>query len=473
MFSSLRARLFSGFVLVIAMVLVISAVSLLLFVARSNLAARLDLRNTASKLFSRVELEREKFDDLNDLVHEIDENIGFRTVVVGPMGGVVADSRGDEEAGFPAFRKIPVDPFLETLNISDLDGKVWFYTGRQLPLGFALIVMEQRQPLRELVRSPISGELLRALAQSGTIAMVIALILAFLISRSVASPLRQISEASVQLAKGDKTYVEPQGPREVRRLGEAFNEMSAQVHASQQSQRDFVANVSHELKTPLTSVQGFAQAILDGTAGTPESRQKAAQVIYDESGRMYRMVLDLLDLAKLDAGTAELVMDDVSLDLLLDAVVERFAPQSAQAAVEVVSRVGSLPIVAGDGDRLAQVFNNLVENAIKHTPAGGNVTITSELKQGDVLVHVQDSGPGIPPEEAARIFERFYQLDKARKGGPSHSVGLGLAIASEIVQAHGGEISVKSEIGEGSVFTVRLPISHPDDGTLASMRARR
>jgi two-component system sensor histidine kinase ResE len=299
------------------------------------------------------------------------------------------------------------------------------------------------------------------------------LFLAFLISRSVASPLRQISEASIHLANGEKTYVKPQGPKEVRRLGEVFNEMSAQVHASQQSQRDFVANVSHELKTPLTSVQGFAQAILDGTAGTPEAQQKAAQVIYDESGRMYRMVLDLLDLAKLDAGTAELVMEVVSLDLLLDAVVERFTPQSAQAQVEIVNNSGSLPAIAGDGDRLAQVFNNLVENAIKHTPAGGKVTLTSVVEEGNVLVHVQDSGPGIPPEEAARIFERFYQLDKARKGGPAHSVGLGLAIASQIVQAHGGEISVKSEIGKGSVFTVRLPVSRQDGETLASKRIKR
>lgn len=472
MFSSLRSRLFTGFVLVIAVVLVISAASLLLFVARSNLAARLDLRNTASKLFARVEIDRQNVDNLDDLVKQIDENIGFRTVVIGPLGGVLADSRGNEEAGFPAFRKIPADPFLETLNIKDLDGRVWFYTGRQLPLGFSLIIMERRQPLRDLVTSPISGELLKALAQSGAIAMMIALILAYLISRSVASPLRQISEASIQLAKGEKTWVEPQGPEEVRRLGEVFNEMSAQVHASQQSQRDFVANVSHELKTPLTSVQGFAQAILDGTAGTPEAQHKAAQVIYDESERMYRMVLDLLDLARLDAGTADLVMDVVSLDLLLNAVVERLAPQSAQAQVEIRNSSGSLPDIAGDGDRLAQVFNNLVENAIKHTPAGDTVMITSETEIGTVLVHVQDSGPGIPPEEAARIFERFYQLDKARKGGPAHSVGLGLAIASQIVQAHGGEITVKSEVGKGSVFTVRLPVSRPDEGTLASRRVQ-
>lgn len=461
MFSTLRARLFSGFVLVITVVLVISATSLLLFVARNNLATRLDLRNTAGKLFERVQLDRANLNNLEDFVQQIDGNIGYRTIVIGPLGTAIADSRDEDLVGFPVFRNLSSDPFPEIYSIKDLDGKVWLYTGRQLPLGFSLIILEPRQPLRDLVASPISGELVQALAQSGVVAMAIALLLAYLISRSVASPLKQISDAAIELAQGGESFVEPQGPKEVRLLGEAFNEMSAQVNASQQSQRDFVANVSHELKTPLTSVQGFAQAILDGTAKTPGAQQKAAQVIYDESGRMYRMVLDLLDLAKLDAGTADLRMGEVALDMLLDAVVERFGPQSARAEAEIIRQGDSLPQVTGDGDRLAQVFDNLVENALKHTPAGGQVQISSEVQDKHVIIRVQDSGSGIPPEEAARIFERFYQLDKSRKGGPAHSVGLGLAIARQIVQAHGGEIGVESVVGEGSVFTVRLPVSHP------------
>ncbi len=150
------------------------------------------------------------------------------------------------------------------------------------------------------------------------------------------------------------------------------------VHASQQSQRDFVANVSHELKTPLTSVQGFAQAILDGTAETPEAQQQAAQVIYDEAGRMHRLVLDLLDLARLDGGTADLRRERVSLTVLLQAVIERLTPQSVQAGVSLVDQVPDLPDVIGDGDRLSQVFNNLVDNAIKHTPAGGEVALSAK-----------------------------------------------------------------------------------------------
>jgi two-component system sensor histidine kinase ResE len=262
------------------------------------------------------------------------------------------------------------------------------------------------------------------------------------------------------------------GPEEVRALGEAFNEMTDRVHASQQSQRDFVANVSHELKTPLTSIQGFAQAILDGAASTPEAQAKAAQVIYDESGRMHRLVLDLLDLARLDAGTADIARAPVNLTALLQAVGDKFVPQSRELKVKLISEIEPLPAFIGDGDRLSQVFTNLVDNALKHTPEGGQVTLRAHREVGLVMISVEDSGQGIPPEELSRIFERFYQLDKSRKGGPGHGVGLGLAIAREIIQAHYGTLTASSLEGVGSTFTVTLPVAQPDDTTWVAPRKK-
>ena len=470
MFASLRSRLFIGFILVIAVVLLISAVTLLVFAARSNMTVRAELRNTAARLLQRPELGLDRPGLHDELVKRISENFGFRVLVVDAQGRVIADSDAGESVAFQSALPIPLDPLREVFTIRDVDGQLWLYTGRRAASGFALVLMEPRRPLRDLLSSPITVELLRALGQSGLVALALSLILAFVLSRSVAAPLSQISEAARRLASGQKTVVQPAGPKEVRILAQSFNEMSAQVFSSQQSQRDFVANVSHELKTPLTSVQGFAQAILDGTAATPEARQQAAQVIYDESGRMHRLVLDLLDLARLDAGTADLRRERVELDVLLQAVIERLMPQSAQAGVDLVDQIGSLPSVVGDGDRLSQVFNNLVENAIKHTPAGGKVWISTQAADGGVTVSIRDTGPGIPPEELNRIFERFYQIDKSRKHGPSHSAGLGLAIAGQIVEAHGGRISARSVVGEGSEFTVTLPAARPDDPTL-EMRA--
>jgi signal transduction histidine kinase len=251
--------------------------------------------------------------------------------------------------------------------------------------------------------------------------------------------------------------------------------MSQRVQASQQSQREFVANVSHELKTPLTSIQGFAQAVLDGAAQTPEALQQAAGVIYNEASRMNRLVMDLLSLARLEAGTADLQSAPVNMDLLLRGVVEKFTPQAQAAQVDLREDIHDVPGLIGDGDRLAQVFTNLVDNAIKFTPPGGQVTVTAQPEDGWVTVRVVDSGPGIAPEDQARIFERFYQVDKSRRGGTGRGVGLGLAIAQQIVLAHHGKIWVESQSGQGSCFMVKLPLAKPTaqaDNSILTMKLK-
>jgi signal transduction histidine kinase len=239
--------------------------------------------------------------------------------------------------------------------------------------------------------------------------------------------------------------------------------MISRVEGSQKSQRDFVANVSHELKTPLTSIQGFAQALLDDTADTPERRKQAAQIIYDEAGRMHRMALDLLDLARLEGGIADLEMSPVDIGTLLRSVVEKFTLQAQKAGIRLQTNISEdLPTLLGDGDRLAQVLANLVDNALKFTPANGQVTLSAMIAGAEMEILVTDTGPGIPQEALSRIFDRFYQVDPSRAGGETpagqRGVGLGLAIAREVVQAHGGRISVRSKVGRGTTFVIYLPI---------------
>jgi signal transduction histidine kinase len=224
------------------------------------------------------------------------------------------------------------------------------------------------------------------------------------------------------------------------------------------------------LKTPLTSVQGFAQAILDGAADTPEARRHAAEVIYNEAGRMHRLVLDLLDLARLEAGTADLKMGAVEMSALLNGIAEKFAPLAGQVGVRLVVQAGGLPVMMGDGDRLAQVFTNLVDNALKFTPPGGAVTLQARLAEGQMECLVSDTGKGIAADALPQIFNRFYQADSSRARSDRGGAGLGLAIAREIIEAHGGRISVRSQVGRGSVFTIRLPLAQPDSSTLAARR---
>jgi two-component system sensor histidine kinase ResE len=233
--------------------------------------------------------------------------------------------------------------------------------------------------------------------------------------------------------------------------------MVDQVEAVQQSQRDFVANVSHELKTPLTSVQGFSQALLDGTAATPEATARAARVIHEEAERMRRMVDDLLTLARFDAGQMALAREPVELGPLLTSCVERLAPQAKAAQVHVELDLQGQMSVMGDADRLAQVLTNLLDNSVAHTPEGGKVALVLHPPTGSITeISITDSGEGIPAEEISRVFERFYQVDKSRPR--RRGAGLGLAIVKEIVEAHGGTIAAESVVGLGSRFTVCLPV---------------
>ena len=275
-------------------------------------------------------------------------------------------------------------------------------------------------------------------------------------TRWITSPLQHVSSAARDLASGKMREVEPEGPAEVQSLALTFNEMGRKVQSGQQSQRDFVANVSHELRTPLTSIQGFAQAILDGTAKGGDTLKHAAQVIFDEAGRMQRLVNELLELARLDASELKLEKQSVTLGLLLENVVEKLRPQAREANIELNLDQIPLSEFVGDYDRLVQVFTNLIDNAIQH--AKSRVEINFEQDKSFIKTTVSDDGSGIPSAEAKRIFERFYQLDKSRRTSQGRGTGLGLSIAQQIVLAHKGKIELESKPGKGSRFIVLLPL---------------
>ena len=470
MFTSLRSRLWLTYAILVGVVLVVVIGALAVYVARSNFLTRVQLTTVATRFLQRPDIPVNSKEELELFVDQVDENIDMRVIVLDRQGNVLEDSRSDTETELLNLNLTPGNQTRQVSEYEDDSGKKWLYVFRRVPNGITFVIATETQPIREVIASPIIRDLAGDMFWAGMVSLLIAMGLAYLISRWVAGPLQNMSGAARAVADGHRTQVELAGPDEVQALGQAFNEMTQRVHASQASQRDFVANVSHELKTPLTSVQGFAQAILDGTANTPEAKAKAAQVIYDESSRMHRLVLDLLDLARLDAGTADLERVPFELAVLLNAVAEKFIPQSRKANVELITNIGHLPGFIGDGDRLSQVFTNLVDNALKHTPSRGKVNFSAKQNGTWVEISVADNGPGIPPDELSRIFERFYQLDKSRKGGPSHGVGLGLAIAREIIHAHQGTLSAHSQVGEGSVFMVRLPVAQPGDDTAVSKR---
>ncbi|MFQ5616104.1 MAG: sensor histidine kinase [Anaerolineales bacterium] len=476
MFRSLQSWLWLTYALIIGIVLGFSALMGMVILRNAP------IRNTNVRLQELIILtERQgRLENLNPtrlpaILRQIDEQLDVRVAILDLDGVPALDSRGGALPPIPQIRIPPLEHFVgrrpPTGSFRDADKKVWLYTLRPFDRGRFLLLAAPRPGLRWL--EIFRDDLLPPLAQVGGIAVVLAVILSILMARWIAAPLKRMAQAARAISVGQYRPILLEGPNEVQQLAQAFNEMVERVQASQQSQRDFVANVSHELKTPLTSIQGFAQAMLDGTVDNPQGIRQAAGVIYNEAGHMHRMVVDLLDLARLDSGTAGFQRAPVDLIALLRRIVEKFATQATQSRVNLASELQPLPVLIGDGDRLTQVFTNLVDNALKHTPAGGRVAVRARQVGDKVEISVADTGPGIPREEHKRIFERFYQLDKSRAGGRGRGAGLGLAIAHEIVQAHGGHISAQSEPGQGSSFVVKLPLVQPDDSTLVARKSRR
>jgi two-component system OmpR family sensor kinase len=470
-FRSLRSRLFITYVIVSGSALLLVTISLVLFLIRNPVVEGLEYRLLNFWLDRYANQEAARLLETPPVrqagvLERMDQVSRARVILLDPDGEILADSRTDD----PSLPVTVLERIMAGSAISQgryfLPGSgQWLYVSKSLQAGNRLVLSSPRPALRSL--GLFSDELLIPVLQAGAAAIVLSVILAWLMARWVAAPLGRTAQAARAVAAGDyNQQLELKGPVEAESMAVAFNEMVGRVQASRQAQRDFVANVSHELKTPLTSIQGFAQAIMDGTADDTQSVQHAARVIYDESDRLRRLVEDLLDLARLDAGQVRFDRQPVELASLVGAVAERLGVRAAERSVRVANLLTDFPLIIGDGDRLAQVFTNLVDNAIKHTPEGGEVRLHGEHSHGWITIHVDDNGVGIPPDELSRIFERFYQLDKARAGGSGRGVGLGLAISREIVQAHGGRLIAQSEQGQGSRFTVQLPVVQPDDQTL-------
>ena len=228
--------------------------------------------------------------------------------------------------------------------------------------------------------------------------------------------------------------------------------------------KDFVANVSHELRTPLSMLQGYSEALVDDVVSSKEERQEMAQVIHDESLRMGRLVNDLLDLARMEAGHVSLERIPCQLSPIIQRTVRKFANLAKEQQVELVEQVPETKLAYElDPDRIEEIFTNLIDNAIRHTPANGTVTISLMEHGQGAVISVEDTGDGIPEEDLPFVFERFYKADKARTRGKS-GTGIGLAIVKHLVEAHGGHIQVHSKVGEGTTFTVNLDAIQPGQG---------
>lgn len=290
-------------------------------------------------------------------------------------------------------------------------------------------------------------------------ALLVWLLIGFYFTSSIFRPLFRITQATEHMARGDySARADVRGQGEIARLAGSFNRMAEQVQTTHQLLRDFVANVSHDLRTPLTMIAGFSQALLDGTAHADEV-EVSATIIHEEAGKMQHLVDDLLQLTRLESGLFTLERHPVDVQTFLNDVVYRVTHSHGEGEMATIqSQVpGDLPPMDVDAERLERVMRNLLENALRYTPRAGTVTVRAETAEpGWIEIAVSDTGVGIPREDQARIFERFFRSDKSRERMGGHS-GLGLAIVREIIEAHGGTVTVESEVGQGTTFRLTVP----------------
>lgn len=303
--------------------------------------------------------------------------------------------------------------------------------------------------------------LVTAMRGAALFGLVISLALALLLADSIARPVTRLTAAAGRMAGGiyDDPPI-PAGKDELGRLTRAFDAMRQQVRQSRQRERDFLSGVSHDLKTPLAILQGYANALADGAASDDASRLRALSGIQRETERMTRLVTTLLELARLQSGLVPFKLAVVDLTALTRRVLADLSPQAQEKGLHFVDELpaGILAIQA-DPAQIERVLLNLLDNAVRFTLQGGAITVGGSGEQGGrVSVWVQDTGPGIPPEALPHVFERFYQADTARPTGRRGS-GLGLTIAREIVTHHRGDIQAESQPGQGARFTITLPCS--------------
>lgn len=284
-----------------------------------------------------------------------------------------------------------------------------------------------------------------------------------ILARNLARPIKVLTQAAGQMETGDLSVrVNPSGPEEFFRLAEAFNSMASRLQSNVNELRAFVANASHELRTPLTVVKLRTEALQGGALEEPEVATQFVAEIETEIDRLVRMVNDLLDLSRLEAGLDSNQRTPMRLSTLAREVYESYKPRAARAGIEFSLDIEpGLPEVCINEDQIRRVFFNLVENALKFTPPDGQVELLLRPGPAEDTVRflVRDSGPGIAAEHLPHVFERFYRADTNQtRQGFMRGSGLGLAIAKSIVESHAGEIGVSSQAGSGATFWIDLPI---------------
>jgi signal transduction histidine kinase len=381
------------------------------------------------------------WDGVQGVVEQMAQISGERIVLADGVGRVVADS-GRKLLGEPASR--------------DWARPISLLTAQGRPVG-TVYVSPMGPPAGSVGEESFLQAANRSLWLAVAAAGVAALLLTLILSRRILGPVEALTAAARAMEKGDLSQrVAVTSGDEIGQLAHAFNAMADGLARIEQLRRNMVGDVAHELRTPLTSIRGYLEAMREGVlVPSPE----LIESLHEEALLLSDLVNDLQELSLAEAGQLELTPLPFGLEEAALQVVKGLQAQATAKGLTIrLALPPDLPLVDADPQRIRQVLRNLLVNAIEHTPAGGEVAILARLVGSEVEASVQDTGEGIAPEHLPYVFERLYRADRSR-ARTTGGAGLGLAIVRQLVEAHGGRVGVKSEVGEGSTFTFTLPVA--------------
>lgn len=436
-----------------------------------QMAAAFSDKDMISDLYSAADSD----DPVGGMVRVLDAygkmGIDFRTrnyYILDPAGMLLAHSEINEIKHIKTTPNIfkalkGTDAFTIESNAEYMD-VAYPVTGGDGAVRYVIYIKDSKQTVRDL-----SSELITLIIEAVAVGFVISVVLSFILSKTLLQPIVGMTKAAEAMAGGDfSRKLDVESEDEIGILADTFNNMAHQlkttleeIKKSEALRREFVANVSHELRTPLTSIRSYAETLTDNADLPKDMENDFLHVILNESDRMTKIVQDLLTLSRFDAGSNLLTIDEFSLEQSIRDVCDAIALEAKKRGHDIaVSLEKDLPVISGDKARIEQVLINILSNAVKYTPDGGKIDITSGKTGNKVWVKIKDNGIGIPEEDLTRIFDRFYRVDKARSR-ESGGTGLGLSIAREIVIRHGGDILIESAVGGGTTVTVVLPLEGP------------
>ncbi|MFB6215887.1 MAG: ATP-binding protein [Candidatus Aenigmatarchaeota archaeon] len=440
MFSSLRLKLLASFFLVIAI-----AVGTIAYIASNSAINQFDRyvsRDQAERYqrlaltFSNYYRHMGSWEDVSDLTSKVSEMYSERIVLTDPSGVVLGDTAsklsGEKIDSNWSNKSV-------TINLGDF------------AIGRIYIKTQQRSPLQKTFINSVNKSVLTG----GIIAGIVGIVLALLFSRNILKPIRELTEATKKMQQGELDQrVDTSSGGEIGKLGESFNELARRLKEQKTLREEMVSDVAHELRNPLSNIQGYLEGLREGMI---DPTKQVFETLHQQSLVLNRLVNDLRDVNRAKAGKLNLDKKLLVLEDIISREIKALEAKAEEKEVELSQALSGPNLLEADPERISQVVRNLIDNAITHTPKGGEIEIKTRTSSGEVVTTVSDDGAGIPEKDLPHIFDRFYRVDKSRSRGTG-GTGLGLTIAKEIIESHGGRITAKSSEGEGSTFKFTLPL---------------